>query len=128
MSLNLKLKQGAFGLTADLIFAKGLNNISDVWGFVILPSYDITKRIQVAARYHHANADDANGLTAAKRYEQSAGGGTGDNYNAGYLGLNYYIYGNKLKLMTGAEYSKLDGGTAEGWDGWTVFTGVRVSW
>ncbi|HEA69983.1 MAG TPA: hypothetical protein ENI07_24705 [Desulfobacterales bacterium] len=90
VSLNLELKQGAFGLTADLIFAKGLDNISDVWGFVILPSYDITKNIQVAARYHHANADGANGLTAAKRYEQSAGGGTGDNYNAGYLGLNYY--------------------------------------
>jgi phosphate-selective porin OprO/OprP len=128
VSLGLELKQGAFGLTTDLILAKGLEDISDVWGFVILPSYDITKHIQLVTRYHHAEADDANGLTAAKRYEQSAGGGTGDNYDAVYLGLNYYIYGHRLKLMTGAEYSKLEGGTEEGWDGWTVFTGVRVSW
>ncbi len=128
VSLGLELKQGVFVLTADLILAKGLENISDVWDFVILPFYDIIKLIQVVARYHHAKADDANGLSAAKHYDQSVGGGTGDNYNAGYLGPNYYIYGRKLKLMSGAEYSKLEGGTEEGWDGRTVFTGVRVSW
>jgi phosphate-selective porin OprO/OprP len=128
ISLRSDSKFGKFGLLTDLIFAQGLRNVSDVWGFIILPSYDITKKLQAVIRYQHANSDGPDGLTAIQRYEQAAGGGTGDNYNAGYGGLNYYFYGHKFKLMTGVEYSKLKGGTNAGWDGWTVLAGVRINW
>ena len=44
-----------------------------------------------------------------------------------YAGLNYYIYGHRLKLMAGAEYSKLDGGSDGGaYEGWTAFSGIRM--
>jgi phosphate-selective porin OprO/OprP len=128
VSLRSDSKLGNFGLLTDLIFAQGLRNVSDVWGFILLPSYDITKKLQAVIRYQHANSDGPDGLTAIKRYEQAAGGGTGDNYNAGYGGLNYYFYGHKFKLMTGVEYSKLKGGTNAGWNGWTVLAGVRMNW
>ncbi len=128
LSLRSDSKFGKFGLLTDLIFAQGLRNVSDVWGFILLPSYDITKKLQAVIRYQHAGSDDPDGLIAIKRYEKAAGGGTGDNYNAGYGGLNYYFYGHKFKLMTGVEYSKLKGGTNAGWDGWTVLAGIRMNW
>jgi phosphate-selective porin OprO/OprP len=128
VSLRSDSKLGTFGLITDLIFAQGLRNVGDVWGLIILPSYDITKKLQAVIRYQHAGSDDPDGITALKRYERAAGGGTGDNYNAGYGGLNYYFYGHKFKLMTGVEYSKLKGGTNAGWDGWTVLAGVRMNW
>ena len=41
-----------------------------------------------------------------------------------YIGLNYYIYGHKLKLMNGVEYSHLGGGD---YDGYTFLSGLRFS-
>ena len=126
-SFNVTVKKGPFGLVTDLIYAQGLGSTSDVWGLVLLPSYDITKKLQLVAKYQFATADTANGLTAARRYEREVGGGSGDTYNAGYVGVNYYLYGDKLKLMTGFEYAKLDGGTGAGYEGWSVISGVRLS-
>jgi phosphate-selective porin OprO/OprP len=45
-----------------------------------------------------------------------------------YLGLSYYIYGHKLKLMGGIEYSTLEGNTGGGdYDGYTAMGGLRFS-
>ena len=47
---------------------------------------------------------------------------------AAYLGFQYFIYGDKLKLLGGAEYASVDGGGDGGdYDGWTVLTGIRFS-
>ena len=42
--------------------------------------------------------------------------------------MNYFIYGDKLKLMTGIEYADMDDGGNDGGDfeGWTLFTGFRM--
>jgi len=48
----------------------------------------------------------------------------GNTYTSLYAGINYYLYGNKLKLMNGIEYSKLGGGDYEGY---TFLTGMRLS-
>ncbi|MFK5923013.1 MAG: hypothetical protein QM496_12610 [Verrucomicrobiota bacterium] len=38
-----------------------------------------------------------------------------------------YLYGNKLKAMTGLEYAHMDGGSGGGnYSGWTWFNGVRL--
>ena len=59
------------------------------------------------------------------RYESEApyltGSGRGDEYEAVYLGVQYFIHGDKLKLLAGAEYAHLDGGGNGGdYDGVTV--------
>jgi phosphate-selective porin OprO/OprP len=55
--------------------------------------------------------------------------GNGETYHAGYLGANYYLYGHKLKLMTGVEFSHMDGGSDGGdFDGVTGLAGVRIYW
>lgn len=54
-------------------------------------------------------------------------GGRGDEYQAVYLGLNYYLYGHKLKLMAGTEYHNMSGGGDGGdFDGWTTLVGLRM--
>ena len=69
---------------------------------------------------------------AQSRYEREApqltGGGRGERYQAGYLGLQYFIHGDRLKLMAGAEYAHLDGGGNGGdFEGLTLLTGIRLS-
>ncbi len=47
----------------------------------------------------------------------------GDLYQAVYLGLNRYIVGHRLKLMSGVEYATLGGE-----DCWTASVAVRLFW
>ena len=108
---------------------------NDVFGFFIQPSYDIIpKKLQLVGRYSFATGDGDKSLSAQKRYEQAApdidpaGKAKGDQYNAVYLGAQYFIYGDKLKLMAGAEYSNLTGGAGpDDYEGVTYLTGLRLS-
>ncbi|MFN4896400.1 MAG: porin [Pseudomonadota bacterium] len=89
-------------------------------GLNLQPSYFITREWQLATRYQLARSNDAQGLNAQRRYERAAGLGRGDLYQAGYLGVNYYIAKHRLKLMTGIEYANMSGEHA-----WTASTMVR---
>ena len=53
---------------------------------------------------------------------------SGDLYHSLYAGLNWYIYGNKLKLMGGLEYSKMrtPAGSGGDYEGFTTFLGLRM--
>lgn len=127
---SISLKQGAIGLNAEAVYATG--DVGDAWAFYLTPNYDITKKLQVVGRYTFGRSGD-DILTAQKRYERTApgltDGGNGETYNAGYLGLNYRVYGDRLKLMGGLEYAHMDGGGDGGdFDGWTWLTGIRMYW
>ncbi|MBP7950251.1 MAG: hypothetical protein KA004_11390 [Verrucomicrobiales bacterium] len=121
LALSLHLKQGAWTLTPELL--AGFGDASN-WALVLTPTYDFTKKLQAVVRYQ-LGLSDGDAFPTQRRYEREAGLGNGDVYNAIYAGLNYYIYGHKLKLMTGVEWSNLSGG---GGDSWTCFAGVRASW
>jgi len=131
-SLNGHLEQGRWGLYTDLVMADGRETNGDVWGLTLIPSYYITDGLQVVARYQYANGDN-DGLRLQSRYERLApeltDGGRGENYHAFYLGLNYYLYGHKLKIMGGAEYHHMDNGNDSGgeFEGVTGIVGVRMS-
>jgi len=130
LAASVALKQGRLGLTAETVYGEG--DKGDLWGFYLTPSWDITKKLQVVARYTYAQSGD-DVLRAQSRYERRApdltDGGNGDTYNAGYLGINYFLYGHKLKLMTGVEFSNMDGGSDGGdFDGVTGLAGVRIYW
>lgn len=127
ISLNHSLSQGVLTLNTDLIHAGGYSD--DVYGLVLLPTYDISDKLQLVARYTYASSD-GDGLRAQKRYERKASltdSGYGEDYQSYYLGLNYYINDHKLKLMTGIEYADMDGGSDGGdYSGWTLFSGLRL--
>jgi phosphate-selective porin OprO/OprP len=141
LALSFHAKKDQVGVTAEVLWAEGDEASSrgtdgEMWGFYFMPTYDITSKLQVVGRYTHAEGDDYT-LRAQGRYERGSeigtvalpGAGYGDNYNAYYLGLTYYLCGHKLKLMSGLEYSEFDGSAANGDnDAWTWVNGLRLYW
>jgi phosphate-selective porin OprO/OprP len=133
-SASLDLKDGDWGLSTELLLGDGA---ATNWGLVMIPTYDITSKLQVVGRYQFGLSDEDTGLSAQRRYEREVGGAAGDMYNAFYLGLQYFLFDGKdvakkpeqkhrLKLMGGVEYANMDG--PKGYDGWTALAGVRVFW
>ena len=134
LSTTFWLKEGHWALVTEAFYGTGgQGRDADVFGFYIQPTYDlIPKRLQLVGRYSFSTGDGPDAVIAQSRYERLApeltGGGRGETYNAGYLGLQYFIYGDKLKLMAGAELASVDGGGNGGdFDGVTYLTGLRFS-
>lgn len=125
ISLGSTTKMENGGLVTDLIYGTGEEDTADVFGVVVMPYYDLTDRLRFVIRGQYATANGDEGLRLQSRYERRVDDGDrGDSYWAVYAGLNYYIMGDKLKIMNGFEYSDLSG--ADNYDGWTYFTGLRM--
>ena len=137
-SLNTAFQQGRFYSYTDVLGGVGRGSQGDVWGVILTPTYFlIPNKLQVVLRYQYAHGDN-NGLKLQSRYETLApdltttkGGkttksNTGGEYQAAYLGLNWYIHRHNLKVMTGVEYSDLSGGP-KSFTGWTYFAGLRLA-
>ena len=128
-SLNFTLENGRWGLRSDLSRTTGYLGQSGILGIMAMPSFRITPKIEAVARYTFLNSDEVNGLGVAA-YENRVTHGAGDRYNEGYLGVNYYFYGHKLKLQSGLQFADMrdlanDGGAYSG-TSWT--TGLRIGW
>ncbi len=122
------ISQGRFGLMTEAMLASGDGTQSDVMGLTVIPSYYIAEGLQLVGRLQVATSEDPDDLRLPSRYERlkvgPAAAERGNTYTSVYAGLNYYIYGHKLKLMNGVEYSHLGGGD---YDGITYMTGLRFS-
>ena len=131
LSTTFTVKEGHAAAVFEAYYATGGDGTnSDVFGFFIEPTYDlIPKKLQLVGRYSHANSSGPLGVVGQTRYEKkvATNGGLGDSYHAIYGGIQYFIYGEKLKLMAGTEWSRLNGDTSDSYDGFTFLTGVRVS-
>ena len=103
-------------LTAGFGGARG-----DAIGLNLQPSYFLTDTLEVVSRYQIASSSQATGLSSQRRYERLAGMGNGDAYQAIYLGLNHYIAGHRLKLLTGMEYARMNQR-----DSFMVWAGIRM--
>ena len=131
LSSTVWLKDGGWSLVGEAFLGTG--EAPDVFGFFIQPAFDlVAKKLQAVARYSFSTGDGPDSVNLQRRYESEApaltGGGRGETYQAAYLGLQYFIHGDKLKLLAGAEYGHLDGGGNGGdFDGFTFLTGVRFS-
>lgn len=136
LSLWHQGQSGPFGLGVDLTAGHGIEGNKPVLGVTILPTWvfwkDLVRHgdaLEAVLRYQYAVSDGANGLQLQQRYEQEVvPGGGGDTYHAIYAGVNYLVFGNRFKLMTGAEYSMMKDSAlgTDSFDGWTYFGGVRV--
>ncbi|MBU2341561.1 MAG: OprO/OprP family phosphate-selective porin [Alphaproteobacteria bacterium] len=128
-SLVFTLDQGNWGFSGDIAAGDGFAGQSDAWGTTLLPWIDLTDRLQLAGRYTYLESDGPNGLRLG-RYENVVTAGRGDRYREVYAGLNYFIYGHRLKLQTGLTYADMrdradDGGEYEGV---TWKSALRLSW
>ena len=128
-SLGFVLEAGRWGFSGDVVAGDGFGGQSDAVGATAMPWVSLTDRLQLVGRYTFVRSDERNGVRLG-RYENVATSGRGDLYHELYGGLNYYIYGHRLKAQTGFTYADMrdragDGGAYEGWT-WT--TAVRLSW
>ena len=136
LSLWHQGQSGALGVGAELAWAHGLEGHPAVFGVTVLPTYVLAKRVlrkgdalQAVMRLQYAASDGDHGLQLQERYEQEVvPDGFGDRYLAVYGGLNYLVFGDRLKLMAGLEHSDLRDAAHAGGEfaGWTALFGVRV--
>jgi phosphate-selective porin OprO/OprP len=129
VSVHFKLDADRWGLRTDVSDASGYLGQSDLWAAMVLPSYNLTDKLQAVGRYTYVDSAGPNGIRFGT-YESRIVPGRGDEYNELYLGANYYFYGHKLKLQTGLQWADMndranDGGEYSGF-AWT--TGLRVGW
>lgn len=119
---------GDWGLVTQLGYGDGIATKGNIYEFMIMPTYLITKQLELVTRYQLGLASQSNGISMINRQAKTVGKSTGDTDNAIYVGLNYYFYGQKLKLMAGEQYDKLGGGTGPqaGYQGWTTLVGLRM--
>lgn len=129
LSLSSRWRRGAWHLHTDLAAADGYFDQSDLRGAVFMPFYDISKKLQLVARYTYLDSDDDNGLSF-NRYENEIAGGLGNEYHEIYAGLNLFFYGHKLKWQTGAQYTDMNDDADDGgeYSGWGITTGLRIYW
>lgn len=117
-------------LVTDLVYGIGIDDgeNSDMYGVVLMPWIELTDNLEAVFRYTHTGSESGNGIRLHPRYERRAApiNDRGDRYDAVYLGLNYYICGDRLKLMFGTEYAALGAPEDPGWHGWSWLTGVRL--
>ena len=124
-------QQGRFGLVTQVGYGNGTTAKGDLYSFMVMPTYYIIPdKLEVIARYQYGTSDKPNGITTQNRQISTVGKFTGDTYNSAYVGLNYYLYGQKAKFMVGGQYDELTGGTGKNanYRGWTTLVGFRVFW
>lgn len=130
-SINFQMEEGRFSLATDASVTKGYLGQPDLFGLQFMPAVYLNeaKTVQAVFRYTYINSDGDNGIRFA-RYENRLESGRGDEYNEFYAGLNWYLYGHKLKFQTGVQYTTMDDNANDGgdYDGWGVTTGIRISW
>lgn len=107
----------------------------DPFGVVVLPTYDIVPdKLEAAFRYQwaHSSADSGVPRSSSSRgirrvaAKEGFSTGNGDDYHALYAGLNYYIAGDNVKLMTGLEYETIKGDSRRELDGLTFWLAARI--
>ena len=128
-------RSGRLGMTIDLTAALPLETDGFVWGLTLEPTWTLFDELlgnndplQLALRYQYAYSSEDNGLHLQRRYEETVTKGEGNKYQAYYAGLNYFLYGHKLKLMLAGEYAHMEDDANDGgaYRGWTWFGAVRL--
>lgn len=107
-ALGTVINSGRFQLMSDIIYAAnressgGIPSGNDTWGFYVLPSYDITEKLEAVFRYAYM-AEGREQRPQRFRSRQSV-----EDYHTIYAGLQLFLCGEKLKILGGYEYATGD--------------------
>lgn len=126
-ALSNDLTKGRAGLATECFWGDG-HGRPNIGGISAMPTYFLLEKLQLVTTFQLAFSSGDDGISLPTRYEQQVPGGktmSGDAYFAGYAGLNYYFYGQKLKVMSGVKYSHMTGGLND-FNGWTWLAGFRT--
>lgn len=129
-SLNATFEKGDWGLRTDITAAEGWRAQSDLFGFAIMPYYNISDQLQLVASYNYVSSADPRGVRL-DRYENQIVTARSDEAQELYFGVNYYLCEHKLKWQTGVEYTTASddsAGRRGDYEGWGLSSGIRISW
>lgn len=134
IAAGIEIEQGRFQLISDIIYAANrtangpIPAGNDTWGLYILPSYDITDNFELVAKYAYM---DEGRNQHTQRFGDTGGAARQrvQNYHTFFLGAQYFICGEKLKLMGGYEWASGElFGTNTSIDSGSWQLGVRTYW
>ena len=101
-----------------------------------MPMYWIKDdKLKLVGRYLYQKADRSEGLKLNSRYVSISGkrdsvldvnNGRGDKHQAIYLGINYYLCGENLKIISGIQHDELKSAGTNQFRGWTVGSSIRL--
>ncbi len=140
-SLSVHAKAGSFDFRAEYML--GDKDGNEISGWYIMPSLYLTEKLQAVVRLEMTESDRAGGLNSQSRYVRRAPGASlgaveatddtpavnpfrGDDYQAIYVGLNYYFANHSNKLMAGVELSTMKNTSGGDLDATTAFTAWRM--
>lgn len=134
---------GRFDLRGEYFLAD--SDGSDTKGWYVMPSLYLNDQVQAVVRYEQAESDAERGLRAPGRYVRDVPSlsvretldddgevisrvdpQAGDQYQALYVGLNYYLSGHAHKLMIGVEVAELKNTDAGKLESTTAYTAWRM--
>ncbi len=137
LALSNDITFGKFRLMTEVLYGFGDSDLnqSDFVALDVIPTYHFTPELELVTRLQLINSINPDGVGIQSRYEgvspetdpatgKRISDAKGNTYFSTYVGLNYYIYGQKLKLMNGLEYSHLGGGD---YNGTTFFSAMRFA-
>ena len=129
VSLQSKLQNDQWGILSNIAFGSGIEGQSDLFGLQIMPFYNITDNVQAVFNYTFVTSDGDNGVRL-NRYESRIERGRSDELHEFFAGINWFIYGHKLKWQNGIEYTTTSDSANDGgaYDGWGFTSGIRLSW
>ncbi len=137
-SLSGNWKAGPWDIRGNVILGDngGSGDTSgQFWGVVVMPSiWVVPEKLDFVMRYQYAGAEEDEGIQMWSRYArraQSVGiadvnNGRGDEHHNFYVGLNYHLCDDNLKVMAGIEYDDISSGGSDVYEGWTTYLAMRT--
>jgi len=134
-SLGAQVEVGAFGLMGNLLWGTLTEDDADVTGFVVMPWFYVTPKLQIVGQFDLLDSDTPGTIGVQSRYlgraaiddaKGDSSADSGDYWQSWYLGANYYISGNNLKVMGGLAYSTLEDDGADQVEAVTLYGALRM--
>lgn len=121
------------GVWSDIAGAKGFSsakNGSDLLGVEIMPFYNFTESLQLVLQYAGVTSLDNQSDVKMSRYAAKNADERVETAHNFLLGVNWYLYGHKLKWQNAVEYNygKNLAGTGDDYNGYGVTSALRISW
>ena len=141
LSLVNRVGNGPWALHSTLAWGSNGDQVSvnregDCRGIILMPMYWIKDdKLKLVGRYLYQKADRSEGLKLNSRYVSISGkrdsvldvnNGRGDEHQALYLGINYYLCGENLKIISGIQHDELKSAGTNQFRGWTVGSSIRL--
>lgn len=86
-------------------------------------------RLDQTKKHREFSMHGCAGIVGQSRYEKKVAPNPvmGDAYDSLYGGVQYFINGDKLRVLAGAEWARLQNNKGDSYDGVTYLSGIRFS-